>query len=136
MKNAAQDLARFEKRYATSGTDALIDAEREVLGSDYRANGYTTVEQADALASDLHLRPESTLIDIGSGCGWPGLYMAAEHGCTLVSIDPVQEGSEAARERSISDGTSDRCWQARAAAQYLPLRTSSIDAIVHTDLLC
>ncbi len=132
----SEDGDRFRNRYEASGAEALLAAEREALGSDYQANGYTTITQADELGLELRLGPDQVLVDIGAGCGWPGLYLAAKHGCAVVSIDPVTEGMDAASRRAISDGFHENAWAIRGGAEALSLRSQSVDAIVHTDLLC
>jgi len=124
------------KRYAASGDAALITAELEALGSDYQANGYTTIAQADELGHLLSLSKGQILLDIGSGCGWPGLYLAARHGCAVVSVDPVDEGLDVARRRAIADKLAERSLTIRADGAALPIRPGSVDAIVHSDVLC
>jgi hypothetical protein len=47
--------ALFAERYGRPGSDATRDLERLVIGSDFGANGYTTVAQADLLAGRLDL---------------------------------------------------------------------------------
>lgn len=127
---------RFRERFAASGSEAVLAVEAEAVGSDYRANGYTTIAQADELGRVLGLGPGQVLLDAGAGCGWPGLYLAGRHGCRLVSADPVAEGVGVARQRAVTDGLNDRSLALCAAAEALPLRYGSVDAVVHTDLLC
>ena len=131
-----RDDARFGERYNASGAAALLAVEHEALGSDYQANGYTTMPQADELGRRLDLASGRLLVDIGAGCGWPGLYLAKTTGCDLISLDPVEEGVDLARTRASRDGLADRCRQIRASAQQLPLRSRTVDAVVHTDVLC
>ncbi len=130
------DIERFRQRYAISGSDAVVAAEMESLGSDYQANGYTTRAQADEIGDDLGLGPGHLLLDLGAGCGWPGLYLARRHGCAVVSLDPVAEGVQAARARGAANGLSRRSWPVLAGADAIPLRSRSVDAIVHADVLC
>jgi hypothetical protein len=42
---------RFRKRYSAPVVEAALVVEREVIGANVGANGYTTVEQADMLRS-------------------------------------------------------------------------------------
>ncbi|MFV2039848.1 MAG: cyclopropane-fatty-acyl-phospholipid synthase family protein [Acidimicrobiales bacterium] len=131
-----EDEERFGTRYRTSGSSALIDAEMEVLGSDYQANGYTTRAQAQELADVLRLESGHRLLDIGAGCGWPGLYLATLRGCAVVGIDPVTEGVAAAVERARRDGLTDRYVAARGSGAALPFGPRSFDAVVHSDVTC
>ena len=64
--------AEFRERYRRATDPAMVRAERSVIGGDYGAASYTTMEQADHLAVRLQLEPGRLLLDIGSGSGWPG----------------------------------------------------------------
>lgn len=132
----ADDDERFAERYLKSGAVAALAAEFDALGSDYQANGYTTVAEADELGLALELGPGQVLADLGAGCGWPGLYLAHTHGCAVVSIDPVVEGLEVAGRRAERDELENRAWALQAHADALGLRPGSVDAVVHTDVLC
>lgn len=133
---AADDPERFAKRYGLTGTTAEMATEFETLGSDYQANGYTTMEQANHLRDVLELQPGEVLVDLGSGCGWPGLYLARSTGCAVISIDPVTEGCATANRRLISDGLVAPSAAIRGDAESIPIRPTSVDAVVHGDLLC
>jgi cyclopropane fatty-acyl-phospholipid synthase-like methyltransferase len=126
----------FIRTYATSGATPLVAAEIEVLGSDYRANGYTTIEQAHRLARLVGLGESDRLLDVGSGCGWPGLYLAEQYGCSVATVDPAHDGIVAGAERADRDGLTARHIAATAEGWALPFRTGSFDAIVHADVLC
>ncbi len=130
------DNERFDERYATSGARALVAAEMEALGTDYQASGYTTRAQADDMGDALALEPGNLLLDIGAGCGYPGLYLAKRHGCVVVCMDPVAEGGQVAHQRAISDAMSERVLAIQADAEVIPLASGPVDAVVHTDVLC
>lgn len=133
---AADESERFAERYAVTGAAALLAVEREALGGDYQGNGYTTMAQAAELGRLCELGPDRLLTDVGAGCGWPGLYLATRHGCTTVSIDRVAEGVEATTRRAAADGLADTCFAVLGDAVHLPLGSSSVDAVIHTDLTC
>ena len=130
------EAQRFAQRYTISGSPALLDAEMEVLGSNYEANGYTTRTQAELLGERLGLTAEDRLLDLGAGCGWPGLYLAKLHGCAVVSVDPVGEGLPVAVRRARLDGLAHRQASVRANGDSLPFKAGSFDAVVHTDVVC
>ena len=130
------DVERFEQRYATTGDETLLAVERDAIGSDYQATAYTTSAQADEIGIDLGLEAGQLLLDIGAGCGWPGLYLAKAHGCAVISLDLAAKGVNVARQRSARDGLSECSWASQASADALPLRPKSVDAIVHADVMC
>ena len=76
------------------------------------------------------------LVDIGAGSGWPGLYLATTFGCSVISVDPIMEGCSAALDRIESDGLVLRALTLLGTGEKLPIRSGSIDAIVHADVMC
>jgi len=126
-------LKRFSSRYGEEGTAAGRLVERRVIGANVGANGYTTLAQADQLIEALDLSPESHLLDLGSGRGWPGLHLAARTGCHAVLTDVPEAAVQTAQRRSAD--ASDRVSVARASATHLPFAAGSFDAICHADTL-
>ena len=125
---------RFRQRYSAPVAEAALVVEREVIGANVGANGYTTVEQANMLAQRLKLTDGATLLDIGSGRGWPALYLAAKTGCNAVLMD-LPEPALAAAIRRADDQRLSGVSVTRASATHLPFRTASFDVITHTDTL-
>jgi cyclopropane fatty-acyl-phospholipid synthase-like methyltransferase len=129
-------LDRFRRTYGLEERTVLDEIEQEVIGVVFRANGYTTLDQAIELGRRMELGPESLLLDIGTGCGWPALYLASVTGCRVVATDVPLEGLEHAVTRARADGLGGRAGIVASAAQALPFRGGSFDAITHTDVLC
>jgi cyclopropane fatty-acyl-phospholipid synthase-like methyltransferase len=65
--------------------------EQKAIRAIVGANGYTTVTQAKHLIEVLRLKPETWLLDIGAGRGWPGPYIAERSGCGAVVTDIPRE---------------------------------------------
>lgn len=126
----------FAERYALPTGDANARIERDVIGAVWGANGYTTVAQADELGRRLELGPGSRLLDVGTGRGWPGLYLAKLSGCSLVGTDMPVEGLAIAARRAGAEGIEGRASWAAAAGAAQPFRPASFDAAVLTDVLC
>ena len=118
------------------GTDAAALVERDVFGAVIGSNGYTTLDQADELAEALRLGPGIRLLDMGSGVGWPGLYLAAKTGCEAVLTDVPAVGVRKAATRAAEEGLDGRCAFAVASGVHLPFSPRTFDAVVHTDVLC
>lgn len=129
-------IERFTERYRLCCAPVRIDIELETLGADYGSTGYTTRAEADELAQHLRLGPGVRLADIGSGSGWPGLYLAQQTGCHVVGTDLPFDGLQRARIRAVEDGLGGRVSYALATGRAQPLRPGSFDAVVHTDVLC
>ena len=127
-------LDRFGLRYGRAAP-VLVDLERAVLGTDYGANGYMPREQADVLVDELTLKPGERLLDVGAGCGFPGLYIASRTGCHVVVTDLPMQGMRRAQRRIAEDGLT-AASAVVSTARHLPFRPESFDAVVHSDVLC
>jgi methylase of polypeptide subunit release factors len=117
-------------------SDLLVGIERAVIGSDYGANGYTTRAQADELARYLRVRAGDRLLDLGTGRGWPALYLAATYRCDVVASDVPIEGLRVGTRRARRDGLARQVPFVAARAEAPPFADASFDGIVHTDTLC
>lgn len=126
--------AEFRERFRLVTDPAMLRAERNVIGGEYGASSYTTMAQADDLARCLVLGPGRTLLDIGSGSGWPGSYLATSTGCTAILTDPTLEGMTVASERSQRDGLDTPTVVSSGTA--LPFRGEIFDASTSSDVFC
>ena len=124
----------FDAYYRIVDEPVMRRIEREVTESDYGASSYTTLGQADRLASLLDLAPEKHLLDFGSGAGWPGIHLARSTGCGLILTDLPQEGLRRAHRRMWHEGV--RGAVIAASGAQLPLRDEALDAATCSDVLC
>jgi 2-polyprenyl-3-methyl-5-hydroxy-6-metoxy-1,4-benzoquinol methylase len=134
-KAALRSLERFFETYGKPQTTTELAVENEVFGAQEGIRGYTTPAQADMLAERLALRPDTRLLDVGAGRGWPSLYLARTTGCQVVISDvplpALLEGMTRAHRHSLQDQSSFLA----ASGTHLPFRPKSFDAVVHTDVL-
>ena len=124
----------FDERYSVIGEPAMHRAELAVIGSDYGATSYTTRAQADRVARMLALAPGKLLLDIGSGAGWPGIYLARSTGCRVVLSDLALGGLATARRRMQGEAVAGNVLS--ASSDSLPLRDDTFDAATSSDVLC
>ncbi len=130
-------IDRFSKTYPRlTSSETMLEIERAVCGCDYGCTSWTRRDEADMAAGLLNLAPGVDLLDIGSGSGWPGLYLAKESGCGVTLTDMPLEGLEVAKQRAEKDGLVERCAITQADGAALPFKSGSFDAIFHSDVLC
>lgn len=129
-------LDRFSKQYEHAQSDVMRGIERSVCGCDYGARSWTTLDEARGTGRMLALKPGKRLLEVGSGSGWPGLYLAKETGCDIVMTDLPLTGLRVAIERAATDQFAGACWATVADGAALPFRSGRFDAILHSDVLC
>lgn len=134
-KYEREKKALFAERYAVGQLRVLGTIERAVIGTDWGANGYTTVQQADEIAERLELDASKRLLDVGTGQGWPGLYLAKKTGCEVVVTDMPIEGLRTALDRTKRERIP-ALGAIVCSARRLPFGDRSFDALCHTDVLC
>ena len=127
---------KFESFYRLSTNEVLRKIEKHTCGCCYGGNSWTTKEQAQYILEALDLSPQSSLLDLGAGAGWPGLYLSSISGCSLTLVDLPETGLRIATKRSIQDEISDNVKTLVADASQTPFLKQSFSAISHSDLLC
>jgi len=136
MSSFIGDETKSDKQRQIDQRQLKLEIEREVLGCDYGATAYTTRAEAELFGRLLRLQPGMRLLDVGSGCGWPGLYLARTTGCDVTLLDKPLAGLRIADNRAEADELTGRCWLAVGDGTALPFHNGWFDAITHTDVLC
>ncbi len=130
-------IDRYSATYQRlTSSEIMLGIERAVCGCDYGCTSWTTRDETRDIRDRLGLAPGVRLLDIGSGAGWPALYLAQESGCHAVLTDLPPEGLKAAKRRAEADGLAERCEIVQADGADLPFGDASFDAIYHSDVLC
>jgi SAM-dependent methyltransferase len=139
MPPSAEEQALLDRcagYYRHAMKPVLVEIERAVCGCDYGSTSWTTRAEAGRLAQMLALAPGRSFLDIGSGSGWPALYLARITGCNATLTDVPVEGLVLAAKRAAADGVGESCRCVAGNAIALPFAGGTFDAIGHSDVLC
>ncbi len=134
MDRSSDLTEAHNEHYRLVETTPMQRVERRVIGSDHGATSYTTRDQADMIARLIGLSPGDTLLDVGSGAGWPGIYLAASTGARVVLSDIPFEGLGVASRRLRRDEVDGHV--VAASGDSLPFADQSFDAVTSSDVLC
>lgn len=126
----------FAADYECSALPAMKALESNVLGSDYGGTSWTTRPQVDSVFSHLELRPESRLLEVGSGSGWPALFLSQQTGCRTTLLDMPLIALEHASRRATDDGIDGQATFVSATGAALPFSDGSFDRLSQSDVLC
>jgi cyclopropane fatty-acyl-phospholipid synthase-like methyltransferase len=126
----------FAGCYERSQIPAMRELERDVLGCDYGGTSWTTLSQAHDIANSLALAPGLRLLEVGSGSGWPGLFLVSETGCDATLLDIPFNALKLAADRAVQDELTDRVNVIAASGTALPFEDSSFERLSHSDVLC
>lgn len=131
-----ETCCQFIASYECSRHPAVKALERDVLGCDYGGTSWTTREQAGQIADSLELDSNTSLLEIGCGSGWPGLFLSESTGCSVTLLDLPFNALTYAAERTRSDGISERVGLINASAEALPFADNAWRRLSHSDVLC
>jgi ubiquinone/menaquinone biosynthesis C-methylase UbiE len=114
----------------------MREIERRLCGCVYGSTSWATRDEAEFIAAALALGPGDELLEVGSGSGWPALYLALLSGCSVTLADLPVGGLRIAGEQASRDGIAGRCRAVVADAARLPFPDASFEIINQSDVLC
>ncbi len=113
---------------------AWMALEQAAFGAAMGSNGFTIQEEAEALVAAV---PASgSVLDLGTGRGWPGKLIARDGGHRLVGLDMPVEALRLARSAFEAAGVADWAFVCAGEGSALPFASGSFDAVTHADVLC
>ena len=130
----AKRIDLFDSTYSHFTRQVLETIREETFGQDIGQNSWTTVDEYDRFLSWLDLRPEHHVLEIASGSGGPGLYVAKRTGCSVTGIDANEAGVATATQSTADSNQADRVtFTVANANSRLPFDDDSFDAILCID---
>lgn len=127
-------VERYREYYARTDHPVLRELELRTLGADYGGNGYTDAVQAATIVDLLRVGSGDSVLELGSGAGWPGLYVSAISGASVVVSDVAWEGLAWANRRARADDLDAHGVACEGAT--LPFRDNTFQGVTHSDVLC
>ncbi len=94
---------------------------------DIGQQSFATLEYFDEIIHRLRIGPDARVLDIGSGTGGPGIYIAEKSGCRLVGVEVNEVGVEVSRGLVEGSGVGDRVEFLLGDAMQLPFDDASFD---------
>ena len=127
----------YDHAYGDYTSDAEAAIRRETYGEDLGQTSWMTAPEWLDLADRCRITAESEVLEVGSGSGGPGVYLALQRGCRLTGVDINAHGVRNAGALAAARGVADRVqFQVVDASQPLPVADGRVDAIVANDAMC
>lgn len=127
----------YDHAYGDYTSDAEAAVRRETYGEDLGQTSWMTAPEWLELADRCGIGAGSDVLEVGSGSGGPGVYLAQQRGCRLTGVDINRHGVENANSLATARGVADRVqFQVVDASEPLPFPDGRFDAIVANDAMC
>jgi SAM-dependent methyltransferase len=131
--------ATFDEVFGEPESAVFARVWAQVLGAEYPAElapySYTTRSELAVLAKEVEVGPGDLLVDVGSGRGGPGLWVAARTGADYMAVDITDAGLAEVRRRADTLGFGSRVRTAHGAFESLPLSDGEAAAVMSVDAL-
>lgn len=131
--------AVFADVFATPASAVQARVWAEVFGDEYPAEvepySYTSRSELTRIADEVAAGPGDLLVDVGSGRGGPGLWVAAATGARYLGVDISPSGLAEVERRAEELGLRDRVQVAEGSFEDLPLEDGEAAVVMSIDAL-
>ena len=131
------DVDLYDNVYGDYAGRAETAVRRDAFVEDIGQSSWITAADWLGYADLARVRPASHVLEVGSGSGGPGVYLASQRGCHVTGVDinehGVANGRRLAQERGVAERVT---FQQVDASQPLPFPPASFDAVLSNDSMC
>jgi ubiquinone/menaquinone biosynthesis C-methylase UbiE len=133
----SQKVDLYDSAYGNYVSDTYRQVRIETYGEDLGQTSWVTSEESSEIPQLLKLRPDSSVLEVGSGSGGYALHVAEKVGCSLVGLDINALGVTNANQLALARGLSSRArFEQCDASKNLPFDGGTFDAVFSNDVLC
>lgn len=127
----------YDNAYAKVEHDLYREIRTETYGQDLGQTSWVTTEESNCIPELLHLKRDSTVLEIGCGSGLYALHLAKRVGCGIIGLDLNQHAIASATQLATAAGLDTLArFQQCDASQPLPFPDNAFDAAFSNDALC
>lgn len=131
--------AEFAEAFAQPASAVMANVWARALGDEYPAEvspySYTSRTELGRIAAEVNAAPGDLLVDIGSGRGGPGLWVAAATGANYLAVDISSTGLAEVTQRAAHVGLAERVRVAEGSFEAVPLGDAQASAVMSIDAL-
>ncbi len=133
-KPASQIVDYYGANYDHLVTPIYREIRRQTFDEDLHQTGWLTAKELQQFITWLDLKPDASILDVGSGAGGPTIRVAQITGCHALGIDIHERAVTVAKAMADKHGLSKRVhFEQVDASRQLPYAAAAFDAIISID---
>jgi SAM-dependent methyltransferase len=127
----------YDNVYSDFASRAETEVRRAAFGTDIGQSSWLTAEDWLRYADRTNVRPESRVLEVGSGSGGPAVFLAEQRGCHVTGVDINEHGVANGNRLANARGVANRVtFTANDASLPLLFPDGSFDAVLSNDAMC